>query len=536
MGRFDTIVIGSGFGGSVMACRLAQAGQRVLVLERGRRWEPADYPRLPTDPWIYDDNHAARFNGWLDVRDFGRMFVVAGAGVGGGSLVYANVSLKAPAFVFENERWPREINLPELEPYYDVVGKMLGIQTIPAAQRTPRGQVLREAADRLGYGDRFSEVPLAINFDPDLKVDFNNPETFPTIKDSKFATNEFGKKQGTCVFLANCDLGCDVQAKNTLDLNYLALAEQNGVEVRPLHLVRFIKPESGGYLVHFDQIKDSELVPGNETADRVIVAAGSMGSTELLLRCRDQYRTLPKISSTLGDHWSSNGDFLTPAFYKKRDLYPAVGPTISSAVDLLDGTFEGQKFTMEDGGLPPVLENWVEANLTRKHPNPLVRLVLKALAEELRHDDPLKRVMPWFANGIDPADARFYLGRRFFCPWKRVMRLRWNWRTSAPLFNAIAKMQSEMSVVTGGIPFVSPLWTKLHMIITPHPVGGCSYGNSPDSGVVDHKNQVFGYENLYVVDGATIPTAIGRNPSRTIAALAERAAAILLGKTPPVQA
>ncbi len=244
-----------------------------------------------------------------------------------------------------------------------------------------------------------------------------------------------------------------MQAKNTLDLNYLALAEQNGVEIRPLHLVRVIEPVSGGYCVRFDQIKGSELVPGNETADRVIVAAGSIGSTELLLRCRDQYRTLPKISSTLGDHWSSNGDFLTPAFYEKRDLYPTVGPTISSAVDLLDGTFEGQ-ITMEDGGMPPVLENWVQATLARKHPNPLVRLVLKALEEDLRHDDPLKRVMPWFANGIDLADARFYLGRRFFWPWQRVMRLRWNWRTSAPLFNAIAAMQSKMSEVTGGKPFV----------------------------------------------------------------------------------
>jgi len=523
--RFDVIIVGSGFGGSVAACRLAEQGQRVLVLERGRRWEPKDYPSSTGKDWVYDNEEAAELNGWFEVRLFPKMYVVAGAGVGGGSLVYANVSLEAPAFVFEHG-WPPEITLAELKPYYDRVGRMLDLQEVPIHQQTPRFKLVREGAEALGYGDHFSAAPLAINFDPDLKVDFANP---PTEKDTIYRENRFGKVQGTCVFLANCDVGCNVQAKNTLDLNYLAVAERHGAEIRPLHLVRWLEPAGGGWRVHFDRIEEGRCIAGSECAPRLILAAGSLGSSELLLRSRDQYRSLPRLSDFLGRDWSANGDFLTPAFYADRKLYPSVGPTISATLDLLDGEADpqGERFTVEDGGLPDLLEDWVRERLRKPPKDRFVRKLLCDLAEHLAHEPPFERLMPWFANGIDASNGRFFLGRRIFWPWQRKLCLDWPWRDSAPLFNAILAMHKRLSDATGGHA-VDPIgWTVFHTLITPHPLGGCSLGVTPDHGVVDHRGRVFGYENLFVLDGSIIPAAIGRNPSRTIAALAERAVELM---------
>src|SRR5206468_167713 len=147
--------------------------------------------------------------------------------------------------------------------------------------------------------------------------------------------NEHGKTQGTCVHCGNCYLGCQVNARNTLDLNYLARAEAHGADVRPLHLVRAIAPEPSGYRVDFDRIEQNRLVPGAAVADRVIVAAGSLGSTELLLRCRDQHRTLPRLGRALGHRWSANGDFMTMSI-QDAAINPTRRPTISPAIGFLD--------------------------------------------------------------------------------------------------------------------------------------------------------------------------------------------------------
>ena len=160
-------------------------------------------------------------------------------------------------------------------------------------------------------------------------------------------------RSGTCVHCGNCDIGCQVKAKNTLDLNYLAVAERHGAQIRPLHLV--IKLESlgsqpgAGWRVHFDRLEGGHRSAGSATAQRVILAAGSIGSTELLLRCRDEHQTLPDLSPRLGKGWAFNGDFVTPTFYKNRKVSPSHGPTISSAIDLLDGVYKQQALPDEVG-------------------------------------------------------------------------------------------------------------------------------------------------------------------------------------------
>ena len=218
--NYDTIIVGSGFGGAVAACRLANAGQRVLVLERGRRWTPGTYPRQPDDPWVWEQDTPALLNGWIDLRLLEHMWVAQGAGVGGGSLIYANISIDAEPSAFASG-WPTEINYPVLKPYYDKVKDMLGSSPLPDSQLTQRFKLMQEAAGKIGAADRFRKLDLAVTFDNDWNYDLPDP-TNPN--NSKSWTNRFGKQQGTCIHCGNCDIGCTVQARNTLDLNYIASA------------------------------------------------------------------------------------------------------------------------------------------------------------------------------------------------------------------------------------------------------------------------------------------------------------------------
>jgi cholesterol oxidase len=324
---FDVIVIGSGFGGAITACRLAEKGMRVLVLERGRRWTASQYPRKLGDAWIFSNNEPEEHNGWLDLRFFNDMTVAQGAGVGGGSLCYSSVALEANPQIFQNS-WPAEINYSELKPHYDKVARMMNLQVIPDGQVSPRYKLARTAAEKLGYAGRFSKAPLAVSFSDDWNFDLKDPHD---PKHSRKFINEHGQQQGTCIHLGNCDLGCDVGAKNGLDVNYIPRAEKHGAEVRPLHVVRIIEPKDGKYCVVFDRIERGKPVRGEETANRVILAAGSLGTTELLLRCRDQFKTLPQISPVLGRQWSSNANFISMGLYpNEEDVQQSVGITISS--------------------------------------------------------------------------------------------------------------------------------------------------------------------------------------------------------------
>jgi cholesterol oxidase len=514
----DTIVIGSGFGGAVTACRLAEAGDRVMVLERGRRWDRTNYPRKATDAWWWDQNDPARWNGWLDLRVFRHMAVAQGAAVGGGSLIYANISAIPRADIFD-AGWPEEITFADLEPHYRTVGKVMNVQPVPDGQWPHRMRLMKEGADKIGAGDRFQKLELAVSFDPTFDPD--RPGAIDP-ENSWREDNAHGVKQGRCVHLGNCDIGCDVDARNTLDRNYLALAERKGADVRPFHLVTAIEPIDGGYRVHYDVIGSGQRTPGSATAQRVVVSAGSLNSTELLLRCRDVLKTLPNLSGFLGHNWSSNGDFLTPAIYRDRKLIPWQGPTITSAINFLDRSEGGESFWIEDGGFPNLVVNWIR---TAESAHPMVKSFLTSIREELEKHGPLDNVMPWFAQGVDAADGHLRLRRRWwlFGPWKLV--LDWDIEKSRGVIDAIVAMHERLAAATGGHPVVPPTWTLFSYLITPHPLGGCNMGRNEQTGVVDHTGEVFGYPNLFVLDGAIVPEAVGVNPSRTIAALAERAVA-----------
>ena len=539
---FDVVIIGSGFGGSINACRLSAAKQRVLVLERGRWWRPpteannpvplgqfppdaTPYPRTPGDPWVWSVNDPEKHNGWIEFHFWPHMAVATAAGVGGGSLVYANVSAVPPPITFE-KGWPSQITWEGLQPFYETAGKVLDVQELPDNQLTRRFELVKEGAEKTGAADRFGKLPLAVTFSEEwnygLKDPFDNSHAKPF-------QNDFGHWQGTCVHCGNCDVGCQVLAKNTLDLNYLWQAQQQGTEVRALCMVSHVAPEGDGYRVHYsviDPATDSITDGFSVTGRRVILAAGSLGSTEILLRSRDEFGTLPDVTEALGGQWSANGDYLTPAWYAKREPPPSPtwGPTITCHIDFLVDQPEGEpRYTIEDGGVPPVLRDWLVQAIEveeGKVPFPW-NLALQHLANMITNDNEFEKLMPWFANGVDAGNGVLELkdGKLF---------LDWDVTKSKPTYDAEIHKQIELAHATGGAAQVPLSWSLFHWLITPHPIGGSRMGETAADGVVDHAGRVFGYPGLYVSDGSIIPTPIGINPSRTISALSERIAAIMI--------
>jgi cholesterol oxidase len=539
-------VIGSGFGGAISGCRLAEKGYRVLILERGRRWGPTNFPSVTDRDWLWNSEDPAACNGWLDLRSFPHMRVAAGAAVGGGSLIYANISVEAPASVFDSG-WPQEITFNELKEHYDAVAHYMDVQEVPDNQLSDRGKLVKIAAEKIGEVGRFRKLELAVSFDQQWSYALADPHD---AKHSRPFVNAQGAAQGTCVHLGYCDIGCPVNARNTLDLNYLYSAENKyHAEIRPLHLVQNVEPIEGGYRVWYRDLAGGTGKFGSDTGRIVIVAAGSLGSTELLLRCRDVHGSLPNLSSFLGRDWSSNGDFLTPALGTAYPCSPTKGPTISSAIDFNDGSVrraDGKPayFWIQDGGIPDLAVPY----LARKADAVLKHFGAKELVDEIntsvRNENPLKHVMPWFAQGRDAANGTFSLRRRWGGLWgPKELSLEWEVAESEQTMMTIIDMHRRLSAATGGTPLVEPswilgqrgLWSRFgwlfrHLgrhLITPHPLGGCNMGATPAAGVVNHAGEVYGYRNLYVADAAIIPEAVGVNPSRTIGALAERIAKII---------
>jgi len=398
---------------------------------------------------------------------------------------------------------------------------MMNLQAVPDNQLTQRFKLAREAAEALGHRDRFSKAPLAVSFSPDWSYDLDDPFNH---RHSRRFTNAHGQQQGTCIHLGNCDIGCDVGAKNTLDVNYISRAEQRGAEVRPLHLVRAIEPTDAGYRVVFDRIHQGQLIRGEETGARVFIAAGSLGSTELLLRCRDEHKTLPNLSKALGGKWSANANVLSMATYDDASrVQQTIGPTISSVLDFMDGSSDDQRFVIEDDGFPNTLLNAFRACRDRGVATDVGQSLLRQIEEHLAGDEQSRNVMVWLGAGMDAADGRLSLRRRFGQK-PRALDLRWRPEQSRSVVELILALHERMTAATGGHLLPNPGWSLFRNLVTLHPLGGCGMGATSQTGVVDHLGRVFGYPNLHVVDGSILPSSVGRNPSHTIAALAERIA------------
>lgn len=513
-GIYDVVVVGSGFGGAVSACRLAQAGRSVCVLERGRRWDKADFPRTSAQMsrafWNPTDL------GLLDYRIFRRIDVIQASGLGGGSLVYFNVNCPAPPKVFQSPKWPRSINRETLAPYYQRSREMLEARQLVPPQGRPmplRTDAFFDAVKGSGREPMLMHIAV-----------YTGPER---------ANPYSGITQNGCVYCGNCMLGCHVHAKNTLDLNYLPVAEQNGAEVFTLHQVERIEPiEDGGYRVHFKVLGPGGGEPGSVVGRRLVLAAGTLGTNQLLLRARDVHRTLPRLGAMLGKGFSINGDFLLDGTEKaKRVIDPVTGPSITSGVDC---STDEEGIFISDMGYPEPWMWFLEGTLP--YPARIFNTLGGAwtyLSRTLGFSKPSEytvgmnrffagtfspHYLPYLGMGTDAADGTLRLSGG-------NLEIEWSHRTSRRVYRQMENAIKEFSKALGGKYSTSYYWRwPLRKRFTAHPLGGCHLSESPEAGIVDEWGEVWQYPNLYVADGSIIPTALGVGPTATIAALAERIA------------
>ena len=562
--HYEVIVIGSGFGGSVVACRTAQKWKgNVLVLERGKRYGRNSFPRSPDEIrenlWEVDGQskgkpleHQDR-NGLFDVRRFRHMHAIVAAGVGGGSLIYANVILRPPKEVFTDGAWGAAGSVAGMDLYYCVAKSVLGARTVPTGADRPLGrtEVFQSVALQLRRTSTPAEVAVFFGKYPD-----------GLLSPGASSENRFGATQTSCTYCGECDIGCNLHAKNTLDLNYLYAAEHtHGATVRANSLVDRVCPRNAagdddpgrdgghGYRVYY-----RDLGPDGEeesvTATRVVLGAGALGSTELLLRCREIHNTLPNVSKTLGTKFSGNGDFLSIVAGANQPTHPEDGPVITQYIDfnLFDNPDPKRAFIMEDAGFPNMIAWFIEGIKPKFF---LVRTIWRTARDvvprwlrgrsggrigyQVRDEfggNITNHSAALLCMGIDNAMGRLVLDRN---GW---INLRWPVRRNRKLYRAIVAAAKSFGKKLGTRLVVSaPNWyLPYRRNITVHALGGCPLGTDSNTGVVSNAEKgfgaVFGYQNLFVADGAIVPVALGANPSLTIAALAERVANTITGLVP----
>jgi cholesterol oxidase len=503
--HYDAVIIGSGFGGSINSLRLAQAGKSVLVLERGGRYKPGEFPRDVTDIdkllWRYPRRTKSR--GLYEVRFFSGIAAVVASGVGGGSLIYANIHIRPDPVIFDDPRWPCSVNRESLDPYYDKVAAMLGVAPLPADIKLAKRDMYREAAVRAGR-----EV-----FDPDQAVSWKEP----------------GQGRQACQLVTECEFGCPHGAKNTLDFTYLAQAERSGARLRPGCYVTHVEPRASGYRVHYTDVASG--TSASVTGRRVVLSAGTLGTNEILLRCRHIYRTLPDLSRKLGDGYSGNGDFLGSIQNSRTDLEPWKGPDVTSVIRYFESA---PQFTMA----APTFNRAVMTVLASRRQgggrllkvfSPLLWPLMEWITPwafrsafftkpaRSRAGDPA-RMTNLFAIGCDNANGCLRLKRgRLDIEWDYAHENR------ALTQKMLAAMQ-EVADLYGGTFAPLITWNIFNRIITVHSLGGCHLSDSPQGGVVSTHGEVHGYPGLFVADGSVIPSSIGFHPVMTISAVSERIA------------
>ncbi len=517
--RYDVVVVGSGFGGGVAACRMAEQGLRVCVLERGRRFGPGDFPDRPEQAPLAFWHPTLNPGGMLDLRLMKDLAVITGAGVGGGSLVYANVQLRAPADVFEEDPWPEAITRPELDPYYDRTEEALDPHETPPEPALPKIRAFDAMAERAGR--TATRLPLAVHFGENRRHPFS--DVF---------------QQG-CQNLGRCDLGCPVLAKNTVDITYIVRAEAHRAEVYPLHEVQRIEPAGSGWRVGFRDLQ--YRIRGSVEAPLLVLAAGTIGTSRLLLKNRSR---LGRLSPALGSRFSGNGDALAlaidPSAPEVSGACTEYGPSMTSRIDYT--TERG--FMVADGGLPAnfggvlaavrelnALTGWGRVVLHVKNAATKLGLTDTHVTHRnvhLRRQEPIGDTLVFLMLGRDAADGQMRL-----TPLLRCFDIRWRKSDSAGLFAGMRDAAGELGRAAGAKSFFALDAGPLGKFITVHPLGGCPMSDDPAWGVTDDQGRVHGYDGLYVLDGSVVPTALGVNPSKTIAALAERGVEQLLSRRGP---
>ncbi len=505
---FDAIVIGSGYGGAVSAYRLAQAGLKVAVIETGYAQRAPNILRGEASQW----NPAAGLFGPHTVTHLSKTVTAwTGTAIGGGSIVNAAVMIRKDNFA----NWPGNITRQTLDIYYDRAEAMLGAKTYPLLfapspyASTIKSKVMLDAAQKLG-------VPSVM---PPVAITYREPnEPIGTIK-----INQFGAAQQGCRQCGECSLpGCNFQAKNSLDFNYLYGAEhQFGVQIFSGEKADIIAPQKasqgGGYQV--TTVDSKTGVRRIYRAKTVVVAAGAVGSSQLLLRNKLVHKTLPALSQRLGQQYTTNGTYIGFAIRSKAEMDPSGGPEITAGLDFLGPDGKNQGVLMFDGSFRGFTYDtfYITGRLIR-----LNKLMIKlvsggfALAQKIGLVKP-STTLPLLVIGRDNAVGVFSLNK------KGLIQTDLNPQDNASFYKRADGHLKAFTKAMGArfLPF--PYWKLQSKIDVPHNLGGVPMGSGPENGVVDHFGRVFGYDSLLVLDGSIIPATMGANPALTIAALAERA-------------
>ncbi len=511
----DFVIIGSGFGGSVAALRLAEKGYSVCVLESGKRWRAEDFPKSNWAFWKFLWAPALRCYGIQRIHLLNDVLVLGGSGVGGGSLNFANTLFVPPDAFFEDPQWKGLASdwKTELAPFYETAKRMLG--AVPNPKLWPTDHMLKDYAAEIGRGDFFKTV--------DVGVFFGQPGV--AVPDPYFGGQ--GPERKGCTMTGHCMVGCRDGGKNSLDRNYLYLAEALGVEIIPEHKVIDVKRDPGGEYV-VTTVKTTDSVRKRRVVKRaggIVFAAGVLGTLELLLRCKNN-GSLPGLSDKLGHIVRTNSEVLAGVTSRKNQQH-SLGVSITSNVFVNDNTnielvrypkgsdvmamFAGP---LTDGGgrIPRPVR--LLGNILR-HPWQFLRI---RIPYNWGRNSVVLLVMQTLDNHLSVSRKR-----RWWALFRRGLSSKNGGRkipTYIPEANAAVRAMAKRM---DAIPQNALTEVLLNVPMTAHILGGCIMGKDRDQGVIDARHRVFGYDNMYVTDASAIPANLGVNPSLTITALAERA-------------
>jgi cholesterol oxidase len=519
--HYDAVVVGSGYGGGVAASRLARAGQRVAVLERGREFLTGDFPtRFPDlrkEMQLSDRRvRMGSPTGLFDVRLGEDMHVLVGCGLGGGSLINAGVTLRPDPRVFRDTVWPQEIAHDGLlEEGFEQALQWIRPARDPRASERTKYRALQACGTALGQ--QTVAAPVAVTFAPTV--------------------NAAGIVQAACTGCGDCCSGCNVGAKNTVALSYIPDAARHGAEIFTHAMVRSLsKASAGGWHIHIERLDEvgEALSLG---ADRVVLAAGTLGSTEILLRSRERGLAL---SDRLGERFSANGDIIAFGYGARVPVNAIgvgvppkiegldVGACVSGQIELVDEHDVAKSLTVQEGVMPSVLAPILPVLFM---PNGRLIGALKGLISGV-YKGPFTGLQTFFAVSHDNSAGRLVLE-------DGNLALVWPAAKDEPVYARIDAALRALVEQAGGAYVKNPLAGTLvgHKPATAHPLGGCCLGHDRSTGVVDHAGRAFDtrpgagprevHHGLLVVDGATVPRSLGANPLLTITALAERAMLLL---------
>jgi cholesterol oxidase len=545
---YDIVVIGSGYGGGIAASRMSRAGKKVCLLERGKEMQPGEYPDTLLEATEHmqvhtSGGHHGSNTGLFDFHVYKGISVLVGCGLGGTSLINANVSIKPEERVFDDPRWPQQLRdefkdtNSLLNKGYALAKNMLKATPLPASIQLHKLNALQKSAE--ANGEKFYRTDINVNFDID-------------------GENQVGIQQKPCNLCGDCCSGCNNHAKNTTLMNYLPDAKAFGAEIFTETSVDYIEKKGDKWLIHYSIVDTgSQLFNAPDLfveADTVVLSAGTLGSTEILLRSKEKGLA---VSDKTGSSFSGNGDVLGFAYNTDEEIdgvgagthtiekEEAAGPCITGIIDRRYQQNLDDGMIIEDAAIPgclaPILPEAlvindtllgkIEEDKTDRSLTNILKHKARILTSIVRgaYHGAIKNTQTYLLMTHDGEHGKFLLNNnRLDIDWATVGR--------EEIFQKADDQLRKETKALSGVYIKNPVWIKEmdNEIVTVHPLGGCYMGDSIDTAVVNHKGQVFAkdsasgvYENFYITDGSVVPRSLGVNPLITISAISERCCALM---------